>query len=119
MEEHGLSHDEEAAAMEGIVRRQLEMNRLAEEIEMLKGYFKERPENYPAGSVIERGEFVLKVTSNARVDDALAKKVLDPEVYDTISKKTVDTAKARAFLTPEALDKITKKYDNRLTFGLK
>ena len=58
--------------------------------------------------------FIVKVTPNKRIDDTLARKFLDEETYNSVSKQTIDTAKARAFLSAEDIEAITKVYDNKV-----
>lgn len=111
-----LAFDEEALAMEQIVRNQLAIRELEEQNEMLKQYFKDRPEKYAPGATVTRGKVTLTVAEYSRIDQKLAEKHLDKSTLDAISKSVVDSALARRRLSNEVLDKITKKYDNRLTF---
>lgn len=113
-----LTFDEEAAAMEQIVRNQLAIRELEEQNAMLKQFFKDRPERYPAGTNLKRGKFKLIVTSNSRIDQKLADKELSYRDMQRVTKKVVDPSLARRYLTDEQLEKITKKYENRLTFEL-
>lgn len=113
-----LTFDEEAAAMEQIVRNQLAIRELEEQNALLKQFFKDRPERYPAGTNLKRGKFKLVVSSNSRIDQKLAEKVLTPRELRTVSKSVVDSTAARRYLTGEQIEKITKKYENRLTFEL-
>lgn len=113
-----LEQSEEQAVLERIVRAQLLKKQIEEEIELLKGYFKERPEVYPAGATITRGKFYVKVSENRRIDDALARKLLSGPAYRRIMKTVVDPKLARRYLAPEDVQKITKKFANRLEVGL-
>jgi hypothetical protein len=101
---------------EQIVRDQLEIERLTARVQENKSLFRE-------GSSTDleregRPTFIVKVTSNTRIDDKLAKEHLAPEVYRTVSKTVVDTAKARAFLSDEELSIITKHYENKVEVKL-
>lgn len=113
-----LEQSEEQAVLERIVRAQLLKKQLEEEIELLKGYFKERPEAYPAGATITRGKFYVKVSENGRIDDTLAREVLGLSGYRQVAKLTVDPKLARRRLSGEQIEQITKKFANRLEVGL-
>lgn len=115
--EEALSHDEESAVLERIVRNQLAMKELQEETDMLKQFFKDRPERYTVGTHT-RGRFYVKITTNTRIDQKLAEKALSPMKLRSISSLKVDSAKARAILDEVQLAKITKTYDNKLEIGL-
>lgn len=101
--------------IESAVRIQLRIKeleaQLAEGKELVRTYFDE-PGTHKVG------KFFVKVTTNSRLDDGLARKVLDADVYDLVSKQTLDTAKARAHLTPTTLAEVTKTYDNRIELGI-
>lgn len=113
-----LTPDEEEFALERIVRNQLTIKALEEENAQLKLFFKERSDDYPAGSMKRRGKFYIKVTTNSRIDQKLADTHLTMRERNSISKLTVDAAKARAYLSPEKLAQITKVYDNKLEIGI-
>ena len=66
-----------------------------------------------------RPPLVVKVTPNKRLDDKLAREVLDEDTYNNLSKQVLDTAKARAFLNNEQIEKITKVYDNKIEVQVK
>lgn len=114
----GLAHDEEAMALEQIVRNQLAIAELEEQNAMLKQFFKDRPEQYPVGTKIQRGKFTLSVSAFSRIDQKLAEQVLNPSELVLVSSMKVDSTKARRYLEDELIEKISKQYDNRLTFGL-
>lgn len=109
---------EEEQALELIVRNQLKIAELEEENRTLKAFFKERDSAYPAGSKKEVGKFYIKVSTNQRVDDALAKLHLDGRTYQRLTKTVIDSVKAKRALTPEQYAKIQKTYDNKIEVGL-
>jgi len=113
-----LHQSEEEALLEKIVRNQLEIARLQEENDTLKGFIKERPEAYPVGTK-HVGKFYLKVTTNRRVDDATARRELDPVTYDRLTKKVIDSTLAKRVLPPATYEKIVKVYENRIEVGLR
>ncbi len=112
-----LAHDEEGMAMEQIIRNQIAIRELEEQNAMLKQFFKDRPEQYPAGTKIKRGNLVLTVSPNTRIDTKLAEKELTSREWASVSKRVVDPTLARRYLTDEKIEKISKKYENKLTFG--
>lgn len=99
-----------------IVRLQLEIAERQEELDTLKGYFR----NTQSKDVTSEDgpAIIVKVSPNTRIDDNLARKALDPDTYATVSKTVIDTAKARAFLDDQSLAKITKIYDNKVEVKL-
>jgi len=113
-----LTQTEEEIALERIVRNQLAIKELEAENEQLKQFFKDRPEQYPAGAALERGKFYIKITKSTRIDDKLARDNLSAARYRSVSKMTVDTTAARRYLNETELAKITKTYDNRIEIGL-
>ena len=66
-----------------------------------------------------RPALLVKVSPNTRMDDRLAREVLDEATYETVSKTVLDTAKARAFLTAQQIKDITKVYDNKVEVQVK
>lgn len=112
-----LEQSEEEQVLELITRNQLEIKRLQEENDQLKGFFKGNSNAYPVGRK-EVGKFYIQVSENRRVDDKLARETLDSEVYERVSKQVVDTAKAKRFLTEEQYASIQKVYDNKIEVGL-
>lgn len=103
---------------ERIVRNKLKIKELTEENDQIAAYWKQ---NDPATKVYEREGRVpiqVRVTSNNRIDDGLAKLNLDPATYQTITKLTVNPTKARAILTAAELESITRHYDNRIEVTL-
>lgn len=99
-----------------IVRAQLTIDALNEEVAELKAVLRNTKS---ADYERENGpKIIVKVTPNTRIDDGLARKALDEDTYNTVSKQTIDTAKARAFLNDEQLAKITKTYDNKVEVRL-
>lgn len=113
-----LSEDEEQRVLERYVRNSLAIKELEQEQEVLKQFFKDRPNVYPAGTHTERGKFYVKVSSNSRIDDKLANQNLDYRTYNSVTRKTVDPKLARARLSEVDLAKITKVYENRIEIGL-
>lgn len=109
---------EEEEALELIVRNQLKIKELEEQNAVLKGFFKERKEAYPAGSKKEVGKFYIKVSTNMRVDDALAKLHLPAQKYNRLTKTVIDPVKAKKALTPAEYAKVQKVYDNKIEVGL-
>lgn len=108
----------EEQVLERIVRNKIMMEELAAENATLTEYFRERSDEYAAGTVKRVGKFYIRVTKNERIDDTLAKKNLDANTYRQLSKTVIDSTRARHYLQPSLLDKITKKYDNRIEIGL-
>lgn len=104
-------------AAEDIVRAQLEIEKLTAQVNSLKDtYFREG-----SSTVLTREgrpDIEVKVTSNKRIDDKLAKENLGANTYAAVSKTVIDTAKARAFLDAEELAAITKTYDNKVEVKL-
>lgn len=103
---------------ERIVRNKLKIAELTEENNTIAAYWKQ---NDPATRVYEREgrtPIQVRVTSNNRIDDSLARKNLDPNTYLTVTKSAVDPAKARAILTAAELESITRHYDNRIEVSL-
>lgn len=113
-----LDTSEEAQILELVVRKQLEIEQLQEEVATLKAYFKERGDQYPVGSK-NIGKFYLKVTTNRRVDDTLARTQLSATVYNRLTKKVIDSTLAKKSLTDEQYNKIVKTYENRIEIGLR
>jgi chaperone required for assembly of F1-ATPase len=112
-----LSQTEEEAALERIVRNQLKIAELNAENDTLKGFFKGNSA-YPAGTKKEVGKFYIKVTTNTRVDDGLARINLDSRTYNRLTKKVIDGTLAKKSLGSDAYAKIVKTYDNRIEIGL-
>lgn len=113
-----ITQTEEERALELIVRNQLKIAELEEQNRTLKAFFKERNAEYPTGSKKEVGKFYIKVSSNTRVDDALARLHLNSRVYNNLTKTVIDSVKAKRALTPEQYAKISKVYDNKIEVGL-
>lgn len=118
MSEDMLAVEEEAQFLESIVRKQLEIQRLEEEVATLKSFFKQRPEAYPTGTK-QVGKFYIKVTTNRRVDDTLAKQTLGVTEYKRLTKQVIDGTLAKKILPPNRYDQIVKTYDNRIEIGLR
>lgn len=112
-----LTQTEEEQVAERIVRNQLAIKELEEENATLKQYFKSN-EAYPAGVTKEVGKFYIKVTANARVDDALARANLGLATYKRLSKTVIDGPMAKKILAPDQYAKIQKVYDNKIEIGL-
>jgi hypothetical protein len=119
MTDNMLDTTEEEALAEKIVRNMLEIERLQAEVDVLKDYFKSRPEAYPAGLKKEIGKFFVRVSANRRVDDGLAKRELPAMLYKRASKTVIDSTLAKKMLTEEQYNKIVKNYDNRIEVGLR
>lgn len=117
MSEEALNDDEEIAVMERLVRISMAKKELAEEEEILKAYFKERPAQFEPG-VHHKGKFYVKVGKTTRIDDKLAREHLSPGAYKQNSKEIIDTTRARRNLTPAMLEAITKVYPNSIEVGL-
>lgn len=118
MSEEILSEDEETNVLERIVRNQLKIKELQEENDLLKTYYRQSPDGFPAGTRRQVGKFYVQVSSNTRLDDGLAKKELADNLYANVSKTVLDTTKAKRVLTEETLAKITKVFDNKIEVGL-
>lgn len=112
-----LSMGELESVMERIVRNNLAIKEIEAENEALKGFFKGNPA-FEAGTTVTSGKFYVKVSTNRRIDDALARRVLTGPQYSSVSKISVDPIKARRTLPETTLAKITKVYDNRIEIGL-
>jgi len=119
MADEVLSVSEEEEVMEAIVRLDMQIKELTEKKETLKAFFKQRDKLYPAGTKKQVGKFELIVTSNTRVDDALAKRNLPTNRYRAVTKMSVDPVKARKYLTPEEYAQVVKTYDNRIEVKLR
>lgn len=113
-----LEPELEEQMLERIVRNQLEIKALTEETERLKGYYKERSNDYKAGDFRTVGKFYIKFSANQRIDDALARQNLTAGEYKNIAKLVVDSAKAKKLLTPTVYENIQKRYDNKVEVGL-
>lgn len=113
-----LTQSEEEQVLERIVRNQIQIKELEAENATLKGFFKQSPEGYPAGSRKTVGKFYIQVSENKRIDDALAQKVLTPVQYRGVSKTVINVTLAKAILAPPMLEKITKKFENKIEIGL-
>lgn len=112
-----LTASELEAAMEQFVRNQLAIKELEERQDAIKGFFKGNPA-FEAGTTVTSGKFYVRVSSNQRIDDALAKRVLTSVQYKNVSKTVVDPVKARKLLAASTVEKITKVYENRIEIGL-
>jgi hypothetical protein len=113
-----LAPDEEEQLAERIFRNQLRISELQEENDTLKTYFKKNATIFPAGTNKTFGKFYVKITSNSRVDDALAKANLTINTYKRFAKTVIDGAAAKRGLDPNTYAKIIKKYDNKVEVGL-
>lgn len=111
-----LTATEVDATLELIVRKQLAIKELQEEVDTLKNYFRDE-ERLPAGTTFTSGKFFVKVTENKRIDDKLAQTVLGFG-YHKVTKEVVDTKKARALLSESDLAKIEKRYENKVEVGM-
>lgn len=98
---------------EQIARKQLEIQKLQDEVTALKDYFRDDSGVMELGKP-GRATIRVKVSPNSRIDDTLAKRVLDEPTYTALSKRVIDTTKARAFLDSETLAEITKTFDNKV-----
>jgi hypothetical protein len=114
-----LNMDEEGLLLEQIVRNKLEIERLQAENDTYVQYFKDRPDAYPTGTKKEIGKFYVKVSTNQRIDDALARKNLKVAEYNKLTKKVIDTTLARKILAEDQLAKITKVFENKIEVGLR
>lgn len=113
-----LSVDEEVAIADRIVRNKLRIKELTEENDILLARYKNDEVGYPAGTYKEHGQFYVKVTTNQRVDDALAKAKLNTNEYKRLSKTVIDPTLAKRVLTAERYNLIVKRYDNKIEVGL-
>lgn len=114
-----LTQLEEEAILERYMQNAVAIAELQEQNEQLKSFFKGRDAEYPAGTTTERGRFYIKVSSNTRIDDTLAKRILTTSRYNNLSKSVIDPVKARRMLDADTLAKITKAYDNRIEIGVR
>lgn len=113
-----LAPNEEAELVERMARNKLTISELEAENALLAAYYKDK-ERFPAGTYREYdGRFYVKITSNSRVDDALAKTKLPANQYNRLTKKVIDGTVAKKVLDPTALASITKVYDNKVEVGL-
>ena len=103
-----------------IAVRQEKIAELQAEVDELKDMLRDtETQAYVDDSNLGRPPLVVKVTPNKRLDDKLAREVLDEDTYNNLSKQVLDTAKARAFLNNEQIEKITKVYDNKIEVQVK
>ena len=109
MAEEQLTPAELEQTLDRIARLELDAKLKQEEAGMLKDYLR----GFEPGTY-KYGKYVLKISSNKRLDDKLAQKVLDADLYKMVSKTTLDTAMARVTLGDEVLESITKVYDNKV-----
>lgn len=108
------------AAAEEIVRTDMKIAELKEYRDALASVFKNEDTNLPASKTpYSFGKVDVKVSSNGRIDDALAQRQLPADVYSMVSKQTIDTAKARKVLSASEVASITKQYDNKIEFKLR
>lgn len=105
---------EEEGLLEAIVRKELMIKELQEEVSTLKSFYKSNPEAYPAGTVREVGRFTIRITESTRVDTDLANQKLPVRRRAGIFKQVIDSAKAKAYLTPEEYASIQKHYENKV-----
>lgn len=98
-----------------IFEKQAEIAYLQEQVDELKSLFKNNDYYSNPGSY-QLGDVTLKVASNARIDDKLARKHLSEDMYQLVSQPTVVPALARRYLDADLLDVITIKHAPRLTF---
>ena len=103
-----------------IAVRQEKIAALQSEVDELKDMLRDtETQAYVDETNMGRPPLVVKVTPNKRLDDKLAREVLDEDTYNNLSKQVLDTAKARAFLNNEQIEKITKVYDNKIEVQVK
>lgn len=112
-----LSASEVDATLELIVRKQQAIKELQEQIDTLKGYFRDE-ERLPAGTTLTSGKFYVKVTENKRIDDKLARQELSTSEYDLASKKVIDTKLARHLFGDVRVAKMEKRYENKVEVGM-
>ena len=65
------------------------------------------------------GDFKITRYPNKRFDDGLARKVLTPEQYDSISVQKADSKKAAALLDEADLEKCKKTFSSVTKVGLR
>ena len=103
-----------------IAVRQEKIAALQAEVDELKDMLRDtETQAYVDETNMGRPPLVVKVSPNKRMDDKLAREVLDEDTYNNLSKQVLDTAKARAFLNNEQIEKITKVYDNKIEVQVK
>ena len=103
-----------------IAAKQNLISQLQAEVDELKDQLRDtETQVYVDETNMGRPPLVVKVTPNKRLDDKLAREVLDEDTYNNLSKQVLDTAKARAFLNNEQIEKITKVYDNKIEVQVK
>ena len=103
-----------------IAAKQNLISQLQAEVDELKDMLRDtETQVYVDETNMGRPPLVVKVTPNKRLDDKLAREVLDEDTYNNLSKQVLDTAKARAFLNNEQIEKITKVYDNKIEVQVK
>ena len=87
-----------------IAAKQNLISQLQAEVDELKDQLRDtETQVYVDETNMGRPPLVVKVTPNKRLDDKLAREVLDEDTYNNLSKQVLDTAKARAFLNNEQI----------------
>lgn len=113
-----LTESEAEQILDRIVRNQLAIKELQEQNDALKLFFKERPETFSAGTTNQFGRYYIKVSSNERIDQALADRTLSEKEKQYTYRRVIDPRLARRYVPAAKLAKIIKKYDNRIEVGL-
>lgn len=112
------THIDEYDVAEAIVRKQLEIKELTEQVNGLKSFFRQQEESVTLTRE-GRPDLFVQVTPNARLDSSLAETYLDLETWRKVSKEVLDTALARRILSPEELAKITKTFEPKIEVKIK
>ena len=97
-----------------IAENQLKIKELTEQNTQLKEFFRQNDRGQYPLEKDGQPTLIVKVTSNSRIDDKLARDFLRDGVYDEVSKQTIDPVIARRKLSPSDIAKITKEYDNKI-----
>lgn len=113
-----LNVSEAEQVLERIVRNQITIRELEEENDALKGFFKDRPDTYDAGTTKIFGRFFIRVSRNQRFDPVAAAKAYPESKYKHLYKSVIDSKLVRQYLGAERAEAVSKKYDNRIEIGL-
>lgn len=114
-----LSNEEMESVLERYVQNDIAIKELQEQNALLKSYFKGATDEFqPGQTVLYNNKYYIKVSSNTRIDDKLARRKLAGSKYNRIAKTVVDPVLARRVLTESELSEITKTYDNRIEIGI-
>lgn len=106
----------ELEAAREILMLEAEIKEAQERVAALKSYFKD-PQRFGPGKY-ERGPVEIVVSTNQRISQTKAARVLSKARLNSISTPKVDTKKARALLTETELRAIMDTYDHKIEVRL-